>query len=174
MLEALGGTVASAITYAGTAVTDAIREGLGADVAAGNGAQLRVDLQALHDYFYKVTEVHRQFRQAFQPVLTKQNPYDTACVMTSEIHGVAQALQDTTTAALGTGDAMKGAFDAVDSALAHHLTAIAHTYIAYVHVDTQKSSELQAAGDTGAGAVAWGGGSTAAGAAKSGAAGVVV
>lgn len=175
MLEAFAGGVASAITFTGTAVAGAANADLAAAAASGNGAQLRVDLQALRDYFYKVTAVRQQFHDSFDPILKKENPYDMACVVTSEIHGVAQALQDTTTAALGASNSMKGAYKAIDDALARHLTAIADTYTAYINVDHQNSSELQAAGDAGAGGVTYGGGTSAAGAGTSGqAAGIVV
>lgn len=165
MLDAISGA-ASEITAVGSAVEGAAAAGLEAAAAAGNGQQLQVDLQALYDYFYKVTDVRKQFRDSFKGILDKQNPYDTACIMTSEISGVAQAIQDTTTAALSATEGLKNAFMVVDAALSHHLSAIADTYTAYVNVDHEKSAELQAAGDTGAGDISYGGGSIAATRAK--------
>src|SRR5690349_19089221 len=160
MLEAMY-DAASSITAVGNAVVNGASNALAADAASGNGQQLRVDLQALHDYFYKVTDVRRQFKDAMQTVLRNGNPYESACIADSDIAGVSMALQDTTTAALNSTDSMKSAFMVVDSALANHLTAIAETYAAYINVDHEKSSELQAAGDSGAGDVAYGGGSIA-------------
>ncbi len=160
MYEALS-DAASSITSVGAAVVTGVASDLAAAAASGNGQQLQVDLQALHDYFYKVSEVRRQFKDTMQKVLAHGNPYESACIADSEITGVSQALQDTTTAALNTTDSMKSAFMVIYSALSTHLTAIAQTYTAYVNVDHEKSSELQAAGDAGAGDVAYGGGSIA-------------
>jgi len=160
MYEALS-DAASSITSVGTAVVNGVASDLAAAAASGNGQQLRVDLQALHDYFYKVSDVRRQFKQQMQSVLGDSNPYESACIADSPITGVSLALQDTTTAALNTSDSMKSAFMVIYAALSSHLTAIAQTYAAYVNVDHEKSSELQAAGDAGAGDVAYGGGSIA-------------
>jgi hypothetical protein len=160
MLEALS-DAASSITSVGAAVVNGVASDLAAAAASGNGQQLQVDLQALHDYFYKVAEVRRQFKDTMQTVLSHGNPYESACIADSQIAGVSMALQDTTTAALNTSDSMKSAFMVIYAALGKHLTAIAQTYSAYVNVDHEKSSELQAAGDSGAGDVAYGGGSIA-------------
>ncbi len=160
MYEALT-DAASSIASVGSAVVSGVQADLAAAAASGNGQQLQVDLQVLHDYFYQVSDVRRQFKKTMQTVLGQANPYESACIADSEITGVSLALQDTTTAALNSSDSMKSAFTVIHSALGEHLTAIAETYSAYVNVDQEKSSELQAAGDTGAGDVAYGGGSIA-------------
>ncbi len=160
MYEAIS-DAASSIVSVGSAVVSGVQADLAAAAAAGNGQQLQVDLQVLHDYFYKVSDVRTQFKQTMQKVLAQSNPYESACIADSEITGVSQALQDTTTAALNSSNSMKSAFMVIYGALGDHLSAIAQTYSAYVNVDQEKSSELQAAGDSGAGDVAYGGGSIA-------------
>lgn len=160
MFEAMT-DAASSIASVGAAVAASAASDLAAASAAGNGQQLQVDLQALHDYFYKVCEVRRQFKDSMRKVLDQANPYESACIADSQIGGVSMALQQTTTAALNSTDSMKAAFVVIDDALSGHLTAIAQTYTAYVNVDHEKSSELQAAGDSGAGDIAYGGGSLA-------------
>ncbi|HEY8301569.1 MAG TPA: hypothetical protein VIG48_06705 [Jatrophihabitans sp.] len=161
MLDA--GSAASSIG----AVAGGIEAGINADlalaVASGNGQQLRVDLQALYDYYFKVKAVHEQFQAALRNL--PQEPYSSQVLEVSRIQGVTDSVQTTVVQALApdiySGGTLKKSASVVAARLAEHLCKIADTYKAYVQVDDQKASELQTAGDAGAGDINYGGGSRA-------------
>ena len=146
-------------------VTAGIEAGIAADLAAaaatGNSQQLRVDLQALYDYYFKVKAVHEQFQAALKTL--PEEPYSSQQLEVSRIQGVTDSVQTTVVQALseyGSGS-LKKSSAVVAAQLARHLCKIADTYKAYLQVDDQKASELQSAGDAGAGDINYGGGSRA-------------
>jgi hypothetical protein len=160
MLDAAG-AAASSISSVGDAILGGMKADLAAAKAAGDAQQLKVDLQALYDYYFKVKSVYETFKQSL--VDLPEEPYSSQQLEVSPISGVTDAVQTTVSTALSmTGNSMKRGVMVVESKLAEHLVKIADTYTAYVHVDDQKASELQSAGTSVAGDVSYGGGSRAA------------
>lgn len=159
MLEADG--VASSIGSVAAGIETAVAADLALAAASGNGQQLKVDLQALYDYYFRVKEVYENFKSALKSL--PQEPYSSQELEVSRIQGVTDSVQTTVVQALsqyGNGS-LKKSSDVVAARLADHLCKIADTYTAYLNVDDQKASELEAAGDGGAGDVGYGGGSRA-------------
>lgn len=159
MLEADG--AASSIGSIAAGIEAGVAADLAAAAASGNGQQLKVDLQALYDYYFKVKAVHENFKAALKNL--PQEPYSSQELEVSRIQGVTDSVQTTVVQALSQygGGSLKKSSDVVAARLADHLCKIADTYMAYVQVDDQKASELQAAGDAGAGDIGYGGGSRA-------------
>lgn len=159
MLDA--GGAAGSIGSVASAIEAAITADLAVAAATGNGQQLRVDLQALYDYYFKVKAVHEQFQAALKNL--PEEPYSSQVLEVSRIQGVTDSVQTTVVQALSeySNGSLKKSAAVVAARLADHLCKIADTYKAYVQVDDQKASELQSAGDAGAGDVSYGGGSRA-------------
>jgi hypothetical protein len=159
MLDA--GGAASSIGSAAAGIEAAVAADLATAVATGNGQQLKVDLQALYDYYFKVKAVHENFKAALKSL--PEEPYSSQELEVSRIQGVTDSVQTTVVQALSQyGDgSLKKSSDVVAARLADHLCKIAETYKAYVQTDDQKASELQSAGDAGAGDISYGGGSRA-------------
>jgi hypothetical protein len=158
MLDA--GSAGGVIGAAAGAVEAGVAADLAAAAAAGNSQQLKVDLQALYNYYFKVKAVHDNFTRSLAHL--PEEPYSSQELEVSQIQGVTDSVQTTVVTALCTlGDtgSLKHASQVVSAQLAKHLCQIAETYRAYVNVDDQKASELQSAGSSGAGDVGYGGGS---------------
>lgn len=129
---------------------------LNSDISSGSGQQVKVDLQALYDYYFHVKRDYDEFTDATKDI--QQSPYDNACVATSEIPGVAQAIEATSMAAQGSYLSMRDAIKSVRELLAAHLTAVAEADKGYVKVDVEKSQDLQGAATSKVGGVAYGNG----------------
>ena|SRR5690242_3199029 len=151
--------VAGFIGRAAGAVEAGIAADLRAAVAAGNAQQLKVDLQALRDYYFKVKAVHDDFVHSMSHL--PDEPFSSQCLEISPIAGVTDSVQQTVVSALASygGSSMKHGVAVVSAQLAKHLCQIAETYKAYVNVDDQKAAELQGAGTSSAGDINYGGGS---------------
>jgi hypothetical protein len=159
MLDASGS--AGIIGSAASAIEAAIAADLAAAEAAGNAQQLKVDLQALYDYYYKVKAVHDEFKRALADL--PQAPISSQQLEVSTISGVDDSVQTTVIQALNeTTPSLKRSAAVVSAQLAKHLCNIADTYKAYLNVDDDKASELQGAGTSAAGDINFGGGSRAA------------
>ena len=156
------GGAAGVIGRAAGAVEAGVAADLAAAVAAGNAQQLKVDLHALRDYYFKVKEVHDNFVHSMSHL--PDEPFSSQCLEVSPIAGVTDSVQQTVVSALATfgGSSMKHGVAVVSAQLAKHLCQIAETYKAYVNVDDQKAAELEGAGSSTAGDINYGGGSRAA------------
>ncbi|HZZ96255.1 MAG TPA: hypothetical protein VFE19_04550 [Jatrophihabitantaceae bacterium] len=127
----------------------AVAAGIGADLAtaaeSGDSGQFQVDLQALHDYYFKVYEIWT--RLSHHTNALPQDPYAMACLNNGQIPGVSEAIQSTVEGALGTStESMRKAMQLVRGNLATHLQALHDVYIAYVNTDSQNASKLTQAG----------------------------
>jgi hypothetical protein len=123
----------------------AVAAGIGEDLAAEVGTdKFQVDLQALHDYYYKVYNLWEGLNHYARDL--PQDPYSAQCIATSGIPGVADAIQATVDGALGQADSMVVAVNSVRANLGQHLQALADVYTAYVQVDQQNATELTQAG----------------------------
>lgn len=132
---------------------DAVTAGIGQDLASSVGSDhFQVDLQALHDYYDKVYEVWVGLNHYASTL--PADPFAGACILTSQIPGVAQAIQATVESALGTSDSMRTALMSVRANLSRHLNALATVYTEYVNVDHQNATELTQAGSPAAAEVA--------------------
>jgi hypothetical protein len=158
MLDA--GSAGGVIGAAAGAIEAGVAADLSAAAAAGNSQQLKVDLQALYDYYFKVKAVHDSFTRSLAHL--PEEPYSSQELEVSPIEGVTDSVQTTVVSALctlGGVGSLKSSASVVSAQLAKHLCQIAETYKAYVNVDDQKASELQSAGSSGAGDIGYGGGS---------------
>lgn len=156
MLDAIG--AAGAIGAAAGAVEAGVAADLASAAASGNAQQLKVDLQALYDYYFKVKAVHDEFER--QMAGLPDEPYSSQELEVSRIAGVTDSVQQTVVSALNmNSQSLKRSAAVVSARLARHLCKIAETYTAYVNVDDQKAAELQSAGASGAGDIDYGGGS---------------
>lgn len=158
-MYASDGGVAGFIGRAAGAVEAGVAADLAAAAAAGNAQQLKVDLQALRDYYFRVKTVHDNFAHSMSHL--PDEPFSSQCLEISPIAGVTDSVQQTVVSALATygGSSMKHSVAVVSAQLAKHLCQIAETYKAYVDVDDQKAAELQGAGTSTAGDINYGGGS---------------
>jgi hypothetical protein len=158
-MYASDGTAAGVIGTTAGAVEAGVAADLAAAAAAGNAQQLKVDLQALYDYYFKVKAVHDQFVHSMSRL--PDEPFSSQCLEVSPITGVTDSVQQTVVSALATvsGTSMKHGVEVVSAQLAKHLCQIAETYKAYVNVDGQKAAELEGAGTSKAGDISYGGGS---------------
>jgi hypothetical protein len=123
----------------------AVVAGIGKDLAADVGTdKFQVDLQALNDYYYKVHTLWMDLNR-YADSLPK-DPYSKQCMNTSEIPGVARAIQASMDGALGSANSMTRAIGSVRTNLSVHLKALADVYSAYVNIDHQNATELTQAG----------------------------
>ncbi len=128
---------------------NAVAVGIGADLAtvaaSGDSGQFQVDLQALHDYYFKVYDIWTRLSHHTNSL--PQDPYAMACLNTGQIPGVSAAIQSTVEGALGTStESMRKSMQLVRGNLATHLQALHDVYIAYVNTDSQNASKLTQAG----------------------------
>jgi hypothetical protein len=127
----------------------AVVAGIGEDLAADVGTdRFHVDLAALSDYYYKVYGLLERLNAYGRNL--PANPYESQCIETSGIPGVAKAIEATVNNALGPTDSMLSAVSTVRANLSQHLTALADVYTAYVKIDHQNATELTQAGAPGA------------------------
>lgn len=139
MLEAIGGAL------------EGVAAGIGADLAAaaesGDSGKFQVDLQALHDYYYKVFDIWTRLNQHANKL--PADPFSSACLDTGQIPGVTAAIESTVNGALSTSSAsMRRSLESVRGKLAEHLIALHDVYCAYVNSDSQGASELTQAGNS--------------------------
>lgn len=137
MLEALGASLEGVVAGIGADLAEA--------AAAGNSGQFQVDLQALHDYYFKVYDIWTQLNQHANGL--PQDPFAVACVNTGQIPGVTSAIESTVNSALGATESMRTAMESVRARLSKHLHALHDVYVAYVQSDSQGASELTQAGN---------------------------
>jgi hypothetical protein len=138
MLDAIGGALEGVVA------------GIGADLAAaaesGDSGQFQVDLEALHNYYYKVFDIWSQLNQHANKL--PADPFSSACINTGQIPGVTAAIEATVNGALSTSEAsMRRSLEDVRGKLAEHLIALHDVYCAYVRSDSQGASELTQAGN---------------------------
>lgn len=164
MLEAMS-DAGGVIGAAASGIEAGIAKDLAAAAAAGDNQRLKVDLQALYDYYFKVKTVHENFQHALSTL--PDEPFSSQVLEVSRIQGVTDSVQTTVVQALTMySGSLKRSAAVVSARLASHLCKIAETYQAYLQVDDQKAAELESAGATGAGDIGYGGGSRTAAAAN--------